>query len=119
MLLAKRDPVAVPSAERTGVSWPHLFLRGFVSQIVNPKAVIFYGALFPQFLTPGGDVVAESSLLAATEAAIEFVILLGYGTLAAQGSRLASRPRFGALADKVAGMFLVGAGLGLATMRRS
>lgn len=39
--------------------------------------MIFYGALSPQFLTPGGNVLAESLLLTATEIVIEFLILLG------------------------------------------
>jgi threonine/homoserine/homoserine lactone efflux protein len=121
MIVARRPAVAQgvspAAAAPTGAGHRSLFVRGFVSQIANPKAVIFYTALFPQFLTPGGSVVIESALLASTEVVVEFVALLGYAALAAQGSRLG--PRFATVTDKVSGGLLVGAGIGLAALRRS
>lgn len=120
LLVARRPALAVGAGPaRATASRRGLFLRGFVSQAANPKAVLFYGALFPQFLTPGGRVLLESALLAGTEVVVEFLILLGYATLAAQGARLATRPRFAAITDRVAGALLVTAGVGLAAIRRS
>ena len=117
-ILRRRDALEVAGGPRAAASFLSLFLRGFLSQAVNPKAVIFYGALFPQFLTPGGNVLAESALLALSEIVIEFLVLLGYGALGAQGARLADRPRFATVTDKVAGTLLIGAGVGLAALRR-
>lgn len=121
-MIAARRPAVAPASSPdvdlpSGAGYRSLFLRGFVSQIANPKAVIFYGALFPQFLTPGGHVVLESALLASTEVVVEFVALLGFAALAAQGSRLG--PRFATVTDKVSGGLLVTAGIGLASLRRS
>ena len=119
-ILARRPAAAAASPDvalPSGAGPRSLFLRGFVSQIANPKAVIFYTALFPQFLTPGGHVVLESLLLASTEVAVEFAALLGFAALAAQGSRLG--PRFATVTDKVSGGLLVGAGIGLAALRRN
>lgn len=120
MLLARRGVLEVPAAQSPEASPASLFLRGFVSQIVNPKAVIFYGALFPQFLTPGGNLRRERAAGRSSEVVeSSFVILFGYGALASQGARLANGRRFALFVDRTAGMLLIGAGLGLAAVRRS
>src|SRR6478752_9012489 len=32
-----------------------IFARGFLVGLTNPKTLLFYGAFFPQFITPGPD----------------------------------------------------------------
>jgi threonine/homoserine/homoserine lactone efflux protein len=117
MVLRRRgDTVAseAPSAEGARRS----FIRGAIGQLANPKAAIFYGAIFPQFLSPAGDLLAQSAILAATEMVAELLILVGYGTLAAQGQRLARRGRCATATERIAGALLVASGVGLAGIRR-
>jgi threonine/homoserine/homoserine lactone efflux protein len=58
-------------------------------------------------------------ILAATLIVIEQLVLAGYGTLAAQGARLAGRERWTRVTEKTSGALMIGAGLGLATLRRN
>jgi threonine/homoserine/homoserine lactone efflux protein len=88
----------------------HLFFDGFTLQISNPKAILFFSALLPQFLNPHAAVVPQIVILGATSVAIEFTILLGYGFA---GSALS--PRYARWTDRVAGGLLIGAGAGIAT----
>jgi threonine/homoserine/homoserine lactone efflux protein len=51
--------------------------------------------------------------------AIEFCVLLGYGMMAGRVTRLAARPRFAKITNRLAGSMLIAAGLGMAAIRRS
>lgn len=43
-----------------------LFLQGMGVAVTNPKAILFFTALFPQFLTPGAPLLGQTVLLTAT-----------------------------------------------------
>jgi homoserine/homoserine lactone efflux protein len=96
-----------------------VFVNGFVLQASNPKALIFFTALLPQFIDPRGSVGTQVAILAVTSVVIEFFVLLGYGGLAGRLTTLAKRPRFATLANRVAGSMLIAAGVGMARLRRA
>jgi len=87
--------------------------------MTNPKAMIFFGALVPQFVHADQPLLAQGLILAGTLIVIEQLVLAGYGTLAAQGARLAGRERWTLVTEKTSGALMIGAGLGLATLRRN
>ncbi len=118
-LILRRSSGAETVAASRSFSPRAAFIRGFVVQITNPKAVIFFGALFPQFITPGHVTLAQYVILTVTLFAIEWLTLTGYGTLVAQGSRLAGGARWATVTDKTSGALMIGAGLGLAAIRRN
>jgi homoserine/homoserine lactone efflux protein len=107
-------PASAP-ASRPG----RMLLNGFILQAANPKALVFFTALLPQFIDPHADVAVQVGILAATSIVIEFFVLLGYGALAGRLTPLATRPRFSTLANRVAGSLLVTAGVGLTALRRA
>src|ERR1700721_302083 len=61
--------------------------------LANPKALLFFLALLPQFIDPGIPVVPQMLILAATSMVPEFCILTGYGWLAHRAAH--ATPRFG------------------------
>jgi homoserine/homoserine lactone efflux protein len=63
--------------DRRGVYFGALTL-----QLANPKALLFFLALLPQFIDPAMSVVPQMLILAATSMVPEFCILTGYGWLA-------------------------------------
>jgi homoserine/homoserine lactone efflux protein len=59
-----------------------VYLGALTLQLANPKALLFFLALLPQFIDPSRPVVAQMLILAATSMVPEFCILMGYGWLA-------------------------------------
>jgi threonine/homoserine/homoserine lactone efflux protein len=90
------------------------FAQGLITQLSNPKAIVFFTALLPQFVTPAkGNVTAQFLTLGVVSIAIELPILLLYGWLAERGQRLMPKT-WVTLPDRVGGAFLVATGITLA-----
>ena len=105
----------VPDSEPTATAGRAL-RRGFAVQISNPKTLLFFGALLPQFIDSQREVGIQIAILGATSIAIEFAILAGYATLGARAARYAQASRW---IGRIGGSLLIGAGAGLAALRRS
>jgi len=105
------EETAIPGAARRG-----LFLRGFMLQLSNPKALLFFVAILPQFIDPGRPVVPQIVVLGATSITLEFLILLVYGSAASGAARLAARPGFGTAMSRIGGVLLAAAALGIARL---
>jgi len=110
----------VPATESAvpAVSNSRTFANGFILQIANPKALLFFTALLPQFINPRQPIALQVAILACTSAILEFFILLGYGILAGTASELARQPRFATVTNRIAGVLLACAGAGLAVLDR-
>jgi threonine/homoserine/homoserine lactone efflux protein len=119
-LLSKPDDLGNPEvAAGTDRSSRRLLLDGLLLQLSNPKAIIFFAALLPQFIDPKGDLVMQVVVLAITSVVIESVVLLCYGLAAGRAMAVARQPRYARWTNRVSGVLLIGAGTGLAGLRRS
>ena len=94
------------------------FSNGFLLQAANPKAIIFFVALLPQFLDRSYSIPLQVLILGITSMVVEFVILLGYSGLAGKASSLVREPRYALLTHRIGGGMLILAGAGLALLTR-
>ena len=58
------------------------FRRGLITNILNPKAAVFYIAVLPGFVDPAGAIMPQTLLLSATYVAVATVIHLAIVTAA-------------------------------------
>ena len=92
-----------------------IFGRALLVSLTNPKTLLFYGAFFPQFVTPGPSAGVQVMVLSAVFLALA-VGLDSLWALAAAWARGALAMR-GRLRNRLSGGVLVGAGVGLALAR--
>ena len=117
--LGKSRVLSIRRGDASPVSRLRLFMNGFILQMSNPKALVFFTALVPQFINPHAAIVPQVAILAVTSVVIEFVVQLVYAMLADRASHLASEPRFARITDRVAGTLLISARIGMAAIRRA
>jgi threonine/homoserine/homoserine lactone efflux protein len=80
------EPGAAPDQ-----SLRRVYVGALTLQLANPKALLFFLALLPQFIDLSSDVVPQMLILTATSMIPEFFILLGYGWLANRAVRASAR----------------------------
>lgn len=94
------------------------FLHGFVIQASNPKNLVAFIAIFPQFIDPHGDIALQFAILAVITFALEIPILAAYGLAAERAVKFGKGGMRRAI-ETVGGGWLVAAGIGLAFWRRA
>ena len=108
-LFGRPSPIAVNRDERSGGAPCALYLSGLTLQLANPKTLVFFASILPQFVDPRLPIGAQMAWLAAGSVVPEFFILGGYGYLASRAARLTGDPRFARLTERAAGVLVLGA----------
>jgi homoserine/homoserine lactone efflux protein len=85
------------------------FIGGFFSCVSNPKAIVFFAALFPGFISPDASVIYQSLIYGTVFVLLDAMFIFGYAMLA----MITVNSRFGARIDvnKLSGLGLLGVGL--------
>ncbi|WP_068115906.1 LysE family translocator [Tropicimonas marinistellae] len=79
-MIRKADPTDPHLGEqRPEVPQRHLWLQGFLTSAANPKAVVFFAALFPQFIQPDAPFWPQLLVLSATYIVMDGCFLSVYG----------------------------------------
>ncbi len=95
-----------PQAAKGG----RLFRQGFVTSSANPYAVVFFGALFPQFIDTGAPVLPQLLILGVTYLIVDGLILVLWGWAAI---RTLGRVKnlTGLWINRVSGALMIGAAM--------
>jgi threonine/homoserine/homoserine lactone efflux protein len=97
-------------ARRPGVA----YRQGLLSNLGNPKMLVFFTSLLPQFSTTGAGLLAHGLVFCA----MTLAWLTLYALAVTRARRFLERTRVRRAIDAVAGLALVGFGARLATERR-
>jgi homoserine/homoserine lactone efflux protein len=101
-----------PDAARRGA-----FRLGLATQLANPKVILFFGALLPQFVDPAAPAAPQFALLGATFIVSDLLVFAAYGALAHRARPLLKSPRARRIASRVTGVAMLGAATRLAVER--
>ena len=108
-----------PRQEKVPV-WRHPFMQGLLNQLANPKSILFWGALFPQFVDFRADtLVPQFAILAVTGIAADIIVLSAYGAVAARGGRFMARGPLAVWRERISGATLVIVGGALSLVKRT
>ena len=89
------------------------YRQGLLSNLGNPKIVVFFTSLLPQFATGFAALAALGLLFCA----MTLAWLAAYAVVVSRARLVLERPRVQRMLDAIAGVALVGFGLRLATER--
>lgn len=111
VLSKEHTPDVEPNASGQSI---RLFRQGFVTSMANPFAVVFFGALFPQFIDPASPVLPQLFILGTTYIVVDGAILLLWGWAGIKATTALKRVSFGVV-NKICGCLMIAAGALLAT----
>lgn len=116
MLRTKQEMTTKAPIKQT--SYSKHFIEGFLISISNPKAVIFFMSVFPQFIDPAKDYLPQVSLLAITFSVLVIPIHSLYTLLATYAKAKLTSAKGRSTLNKTTGGIFVGLGVGIAASSR-
>ncbi|WP_338550112.1 LysE family translocator [Roseovarius phycicola] len=105
-LMLSKGAADTPQAAAPG----RLFRQGFVTSSANPYAVVFFGALFPQFIDPSLPILPQLLILGVTYLVVDGAVLLLWGW-AAQRTLGRLKALTGVWINRISGGLMIGAAL--------
>ncbi|CDT87009.1 putative threonine efflux protein [Vibrio coralliirubri] len=90
-----------------------LFIEAYLVGVTNPKAIVFYSALFPQFIEVEHSIIPQFILLTLTFTSSSFLALLTYALVTKKLKFWLIKEKVRATFNKVTGGIFIGFGLSL------
>jgi len=90
-----------------------IFWQGFTIAVTNPKAILFFIALFPLFLDQSGNVAAQFFIMTLSFQMISIISLTGYALLSRTAKSLFARQSFMKAFKTATGSLFIALGIGL------
>ncbi|WP_022928872.1 LysE family translocator [Patulibacter americanus] len=108
---------ATPRADDEPLVLRAVFVQAFTTNVLNPKAILFFASVLPQFVQPSGSATLQILALGVVDVLLGIVVWAG---LVLVGVRLASqlrRPAVRRVWDRVTGGVLMALGGTIATSK--
>ncbi|NWA29791.1 LysE family translocator [Pseudomonas gingeri] len=120
--LLKKAPVLASDAQgqpaNNRPSRRKLYKSAFLTAATNPKATMFFTALFPQFIDQSAALLPQFLILTAIFMVLSLTSLSLYAALASRAKGLLIRPVFSKWLNRVVGSTFIGFGAAVLSMRR-
>ena len=110
---------ANPAADANGVSARKRFATGLLTNVTNPKGILFMVAVLPQFISPARPLWPQLLVMALTTVAVDTVVMHGYAFAASRLQTLFRNARAVRLQNRLFGGMLMAVGAGLLFVKRS
>ena len=117
--VAKIDGDAQASAGEPDLTAGQRVLRGFLTNVTNPKGIVFRAAVLPQFIQPAQPLWLQLLVLLATTVMVDVTVMHGYAWLAARLQGVLRSVRARRAQNRVFGGVLMAMGAFLFMFKRS
>ncbi len=118
LLFGPVEAIGAAAGEEGGAPRRSLFREAFFVTAGNPKAVLFFSSLFPQFFADGQLTTGKAAVMLGSTLLTTFSCMMLYASAGHRIQGLFRRPRFRTVFQRGVGATLVGFGAGLAWDRR-
>ncbi len=105
-----RRPAAEPKTA-TEYQSPHLFLKGFLIAATNPKGIIYFGALFPQFINQAQNLSLQYVYLTVIFLSIDLCWMFIYAIAGKKIMGWIQSPEDQKIFNRICGGLLIAAGV--------
>lgn len=113
----KQDQVKSVNTSDIEINTRGSFSSGFLTALLNPKAIVFYMAFLSQFFDPSGSHLIQYALLIITSAIVAGLILAGYALAASQARNALKGRKVRRNVGFASGGFYLGGSVLVATTR--
>lgn len=112
------DGVAKPATDVNARAAGRRFLTGFLTNVTNPKGILFMVAVLPQFLSPNRSLSSQLLVMALTTVAVDVVVMHGYAFAASRLQTLLKNAHAIKIQNRLFGGLLMAVGAGLFFVKR-
>lgn len=109
---------ASQAAERSAYRPFRLYREALFIAAFNPKPILFFTALFPQFVDTREPLLPQFFILTGIFMLLSFITLVAYASLAARARQALQRPSFVTWVNRVFGSVFIAFGAALLALRR-
>ena len=111
------DVVQQAVAEGQG-DWKKRFMTGMLTNVTNPKGIVFMVAVLPQFIDPQRPLWLQLLILLATSVGVDLIVMHGYAFLASRAQRWLATAKARRAQNRVFGGVLMAMGASLLLVRK-
>lgn len=116
-IFSESGPLSINPSKRKQASQYKVFLRGFILELSNPKALLYFSALLPQFIDISSPIFPQLALLCLITLFLDLVCYSLYGYLGAKSVSNGIKPFMIKLINRSAGGMLIFAGIKMASVK--
>ncbi len=115
---SKSSALTVTRDASHAVHGPRAFLQAVVVELSNPKALLYFVALLPQFVNPAQPVGMQMLVFGVTCIVLDTAVYSLYAWLGSKTQRFTANARFVTAGNRTSGALLMIAGALMATVKR-
>jgi len=117
-IFSKSGPLSINASKKGNVKAYKVFMRGFILEISNPKALLYFSALLPQFIDITQPIIPQLIVLCLITLVLDLFCYSLYGYLGFKSIGKFIKPRLIKLINRSAGAMLIFAGIKMASVER-
>lgn len=115
-IFSKAGPLQFNPEKKQKKVFYSLFLKGFIIELSNPKALLYFSALLPQFININQPIVPQLALLGLITLLLDLFCYSAYAYFAFHSTKHGLKPLTVKIINRTAGTFLIFAGLKMASV---